>query len=167
MTAAGAGGAGAGGTWEGLKGATDNSERASQRIAGVVVNYESGPSLTRCIVDLDRAGLRELVVVDNGSTDGSLAAAMAVVPEAEVVRPGGNLGYGAAVNRGVAASRAPLILVCNPDLEVPVDAVAALVEALDGYPGCGLGSITGREKTACKDSKCRGAQRPWIHQKSP
>jgi N-acetylglucosaminyl-diphospho-decaprenol L-rhamnosyltransferase len=48
--------------------------------------------------------------------------------------PGRNLGYGAAVNRGAAATRAPLLLVCNPDLEVPPEAVGALVAALDADP---------------------------------
>jgi N-acetylglucosaminyl-diphospho-decaprenol L-rhamnosyltransferase len=112
--------------------------RAGSRVAAVVVNYESGPSLARCVADLVAAGPADLVVVDNGSSDGSLAAAEAAVPGLEVVVPGRNLGYGAAVNRGAAATRAPLLLVCNPDLEVPPDAVGALVAALDADPGRAL-----------------------------
>ena len=77
---------------------------AASRSAAVVVNYESGPALARCVADLAAPGLAELVVVDNGSTDGSLAAAVAAVPGLDVVVPGRNLGYGAAVNRGVAAT---------------------------------------------------------------
>ncbi len=111
---------------------------AASRVAGVVVNYESGPALARCVADLRAAELGELVVVDNGSTDGSLAAAEAAVPGVEVVVPGRNLGYGAAVNRGVAATSARFVLVCNPDLEVPPEAVGALVDALEADPGCAL-----------------------------
>jgi N-acetylglucosaminyl-diphospho-decaprenol L-rhamnosyltransferase len=54
------------------------------------------------------------------------------------VDPGENLGYGAAANRGVAASSSELVLVCNPDLEVPRDAVDTLAAALDADPGCAL-----------------------------
>jgi len=110
----------------------------AQDTAGVVINYESGTDLARCVTDLYEAGLGELAVVDNGSTDGSLAAAVSAVPELDVVVPGGNLGYGAAANRGVAATSSPYVLVCNPDLEVPEDAVAALAAVLDADPGCAL-----------------------------
>ena len=113
---------------------------AAGRIAAVVVNYESGPSLARCVGDLAASGLGEVVVVDNGSSDGSLSAALDAVPGLDVVDPGENLGYGSGVNRGVAASSPDLdlLLVCNPDLEVPPGAVDALVAACDADPGCAL-----------------------------
>ncbi len=111
---------------------------AGGRTAAVIVNYESGDALARCVGDLAACGLAELVVVDNGSSDGSLDRAVAAVPELQVVDPGENLGYGAAVNRGVAASTSELVLVCNPDLEVPQGAVEALAAALDADSGCAL-----------------------------
>ena len=145
---AGADGAGGGGTEVGTgerTGAAGGSEApagagppAADRIAAVVVNYESGPDLATCAADLERAGLGQLVVVDNGSSDGSTTAARAAVPGLEVIVPGGNLGYGAAANRGVAATSAPFVLVCNPDLEVPAAAVTALATALDAEPGAAL-----------------------------
>jgi len=119
-------------------GAPGGDEVAATRAAAVVVNYESGPTLACCVADLDAVGVRELVVVDNGSGDGSLSAALDAVPGLEVIVPGRNLGYGAAANRGVAATTAPYVLVCNSDLEVPVDAVAALVTALDSDSGIAL-----------------------------
>ena len=111
---------------------------AGGRTVAVVVNYESGSALARCVADLAACGLTALVVVDNGSRDGSLAAAVSGTPGVEVVDPGENLGYGAAVNRGVAATASELVLVCNPDLEVPPGAVEALAAALDADPGCAL-----------------------------
>ena len=103
---------------------------AGRRTVAVVVNYESGSALTRCVDDLARCGLDAVVVVDNGSTDGSLDAAMVASPRIEIVDPGENLGYGAAVNRGVAATSSDFLLICNPDLEVPVGVVETLVGVL-------------------------------------
>jgi len=104
---------------------------AGRRTVAVVVNYESGSALARCVADLSRCGLDSVVVVDNGSVDGSLAAAVVASQGFEIVDPGANLGYGAAVNRGAAATSSEFVLVCNPDLEVPVGAVEALASVLD------------------------------------
>ena len=103
---------------------------AGRRTAAVVVNYESGSALARCVADLARSGLNSVVVVDNGSIDGSLAAAMVTSPGIEIVDPGENFGYGSAVNRGVAATSSEFVLVCNPDLEVPVGVVETLAGVL-------------------------------------
>ncbi len=111
---------------------------ADGKTAVVIVNYESGPALARCVGYLQAEAPSEVVVVDNGSSDGSLATALRVAPGLAVVAPGANLGYGAAVNRGVAASVAPAVLVCNPDLEVRPGTVGALRKALDDDPGCAL-----------------------------
>jgi N-acetylglucosaminyl-diphospho-decaprenol L-rhamnosyltransferase len=106
--------------------------------AVVVVNYESGASLARCVEELWSEGPAELVVVDNGSDDGSLRDLSRRFPDLTVVVPGRNLGYGAAANRGVAATTAPAVLVCNPDLEVPPGVLDGLTAALDHDPGTAL-----------------------------
>ena len=111
---------------------------ADLRTAAVVVNYESGSALTRCVEGLRSEGVAEIVVVDNGSLDGSVGQLLRGIPEVEVLVPGRNLGYGAAANRGVAATAAPCVLVCNPDLEVRAGAVAALAGALEDDLGCAV-----------------------------
>jgi N-acetylglucosaminyl-diphospho-decaprenol L-rhamnosyltransferase len=103
-------------------------------VAAVIVNYESGRALARCVDGLRSEVTGGVVVVDNGSTDGSLDEVRSRFPEVEVLTTGRNLGYGAAANRGVAATGAALVLVCNPDLEVGPGALATLVRALSDQP---------------------------------
>jgi N-acetylglucosaminyl-diphospho-decaprenol L-rhamnosyltransferase len=106
--------------------------------AAVVVNYESGPALSRCVEDLRAEGVTELVVVDNGSRDGSVDLLRDRFPDVTVVVPGSNLGYGSAANRGVAVTTSPLVLVCNPDIELRAGALTGLARALRDDPGCAL-----------------------------
>jgi N-acetylglucosaminyl-diphospho-decaprenol L-rhamnosyltransferase len=107
---------------------------AAGRVAAVVVNFESGTALTECLRTLVAESPAEVVVVDNGSRDGSVARVPQDLPAVQVVVPGRNLGYGAAANRGAAASTAELILVCNSDLSIHPGALAALVGVLDQQP---------------------------------
>lgn len=98
--------------------------------AAVVVNYEAGDLLTVCVRSLladESAGVPEVVVVDNGSADGSIAALRAAVPDVRVLTPGHNLGYAAAANVGIAATTAPVVAVCNPDLDVIAGTGAAML----------------------------------------
>jgi GT2 family glycosyltransferase len=112
-------------------------------VVGVVVTYESGDALLACVAGLAAEGVAPIVVVDNGSTDGSVArmcdAAIDDGYQSAVVIevPGVNLGYGAAVNRGVAATTSETsdhVLVCNADVEIHPGAIRVLTEALDADP---------------------------------
>jgi len=111
---------------------------AEPGVAAIVVNYEAGPLLEGCVASLLDEGVDELVVVDNGSTDGSADRVRRRWPGVEVVSPGRNLGYGAAANRGVAATRSADVLICNADLVVAPGSVAALVDALGARPTVGI-----------------------------
>jgi N-acetylglucosaminyl-diphospho-decaprenol L-rhamnosyltransferase len=103
----------------------------------VVVNYRAGDLLTACarsILEDGSAGAAEVVVVDNGSADGSVARLQKAVPTVRVLDAGGNIGYGAAANRGIAATTAPVVAVCNADLTVAPGTAAAMVTRLDTEP---------------------------------
>jgi N-acetylglucosaminyl-diphospho-decaprenol L-rhamnosyltransferase len=102
--------------------------------AAVVINYEAGEALRDCVRslldDTSAGGPPEVVVVDNGSSDGSAAAVAHSFPAVTVLHPGVNLGYARAANLGIAATDAPVVAVCNPDLEVKEGAAGALVRRI-------------------------------------
>lgn len=86
-------------------------------IAVVTVAYNSADALPQTLGALSDQLLPgdEVVVVDNGSADGSATVARSVLPSALVLEGGGNIGFAAGCNRGVAASSADLVLLLNPD----------------------------------------------------
>ena len=111
---------------------------AGDRVAAVVVSYNTRDHLRVCLASLATAGIDRIVVVDNGSTDGSQAVVEAA--GATWAPTGANLGYGRAANRGAAhpvAAGADFLLVCNPDLDLSAGAVTTLVAALDEAPQVG------------------------------
>lgn len=113
------------------------AETGAARWAAVVVNYESGPRLSTAVASVladAGAGAPEVVVVDNGSRDGSVDrlhdAALPVV----VVPSGENAGYAAAANLGIARTSAAIVAVCNSDLEVTSGTAAAMLARFDAEP---------------------------------
>jgi N-acetylglucosaminyl-diphospho-decaprenol L-rhamnosyltransferase len=113
-------------------------------IGAVVVDHDAGPLLRSCLRSILAEGVSSVVVVENGaagSAGDALAELVAENPQVpvQVVQPGRNLGFGAGVNRGLAAlagaSPAPdWVLVSNPDLVVHPGALDALRHALETNP---------------------------------
>ncbi len=102
------------------------------RWAAVVVNYNAGDLLARCVDAIERddsAGDAEIIVVDNGSTDGSLDAIEGT--SACVVHAPGNVGYSRAANLGIAASHAQHVAVLNADVILDPGTGAAMCDVLE------------------------------------
>ncbi|MGH9031751.1 MAG: glycosyltransferase family 2 protein [Acidimicrobiia bacterium] len=110
------------------------------RWAGVVVNYEGGAHLLACVrslLDDTSAGTPpEVVVVDHGSADGSVDALTHALPDVAILRAA-NCGYAAGANRGIAATAAAVVAVCNPDVTVERGTAAALLARFDAESGLG------------------------------
>ena len=115
----------------------------------VIVNYNAGTLLGRCVAALAASpDIRQIVVSDNGSIDGSLEALRPVAAEAGGECRGAsrltlqenraNLGFGRACNRGYALTRSPYVLFINPDCIVSEHAVARLLAHLDAHPQTGM-----------------------------
>ncbi len=105
------------------------------RLSIVIVSYNARPDLERCLTSLVDAppNASEIVVVDNGSRDGS-AALVRRFPQARLIPLEKNLGFAAGSNVGIRSSQSELVLLLNSDTIVPPGAIDRLVAALDARP---------------------------------
>lgn len=106
--------------------------------AVVTVTYSSGDYLHNFLRTLSSASIRtpQVVIADNGSTDGAPEQAVADHENVTLVHTGGNIGYGGAVNRAVAEIDADVefIVVANPDVEWSPGAIDELLAAAARWP---------------------------------
>jgi GT2 family glycosyltransferase len=113
---------------------------AAPRVTAVIVSFNTRDHLLRCVASLEEHARlpMEIVIVDNGSADGSADAVRAAHPAARVIENHANLGFAAACNRGLREARAPYCLLLNSDAQVCPGAVLALVAVLDERPEVGI-----------------------------
>ena len=114
----------------------------SDELVVVTVTYSPGPHLDRFLATLAHATDRpfSVVMADNGSTDGAPERAVQRYPNTRLLRTGGNLGYGTAVNRAVASLEqecSEFLIVANPDVQWGPRSIDLLLEAADRWPRAG------------------------------
>ena len=125
-------------------------------MAVAVVNYNTRELLRGALASAMADGAREIVVADNGSTDGSAEMVRAEFPSVELVVDRSNPGYGAASNAAIRRTRADYVLLLNSDTLLPAGALAALASYLDREPRVGmvgprLRGADGRLEHSCHD----------------
>lgn len=106
----------------------------------IVVSYQTRDLLRRCLASLHEdvaAGFAKVVVVDNGSTDGSPDVVREHFRWSELITGFGNIGFGAAVNLGARDCLTPWVVAVNADIELPPGALRKLVEVGDVHPLAG------------------------------
>ncbi|WP_448627015.1 glycosyltransferase family 2 protein [Geodermatophilus sp. URMC 64] len=108
----------------------------SRPLRVVAVTYSPGPALEGFVRSLASATTRpvEVVLADNGSTDGAPERAAAEHPHVRLLRTGGNIGYGAAVNAGLAGLTDGYALVANPDVQFEPGSVDELLAVAARWP---------------------------------
>ena len=103
------------------------TDRSALSISVVIVAFEPGDALARCLRSLrDGEPEAEVVVVDNGGTDGA-----AVEGSARLVEPGRNLGFAGGCNLGAAEAGGDVLVFLNPDTVVEPGALSALARTLE------------------------------------
>jgi GT2 family glycosyltransferase len=107
-------------------------ERCMNSIAVVIVNYNTRELLRNCLATVQAENPSEVVVVDNASSDQSVAMVQAEYPWVLLHPNRSNIGYGAAANQGIASCTAKYVLLLNSDTLLPAGALNALTSYLDG-----------------------------------
>src|SRR5215212_5988394 len=106
------------------------------RLSIIIVTFNSRAEIDACLRSLTD-GIRvdrEIIVVDNASTDGTAAQVRERWPGIRLVQLGANLGFARASNIGIQQTFGELVLLLNPDTVVRAGAVDRLVAALDQDP---------------------------------
>ena len=114
----------------------------------IIVNWNGGSLLTRCIETVISSAPKvtyEIVIVDNASTDDSLAqlrssevaAPMIEREQIRIVVNSDNRGFGAANNQAFALTDSPLVFLLNLDTEVPPGTIDTLIQKLNSDPKVG------------------------------
>lgn len=106
------------------------------RLSVVIVNWNSRDDLAECL-DSMRAQTHadlEVIVVDNGSQDGSVELVRNRYPEVNLLEEGENLGFAEGCNRGIAVATGPWIAMLNNDAVAEPRWAEALVAAAANAP---------------------------------
>lgn len=128
----------------------------------VVVSWNTRPYLARCLAAIPRAAEHlavEVIVVDNGSSDGTPAMVAREFPGVQIIQSRENLGFGHANNIGAQASRGRNLLLLNSDCELGAGALPAMVGALDR--DASLGGVF------CRLLNTDGSLQPSVHRSFP
>jgi GT2 family glycosyltransferase len=109
-------------------------------VSVVVLSYDSRADLERCLLSLagQQRPADQVLVVDNGSRDGSAAMVAASFPQFERLELGTNLGYCRANNLALARCPGEAILFLNADVELAPDFLAQALVPFERDPKVGL-----------------------------
>jgi N-acetylglucosaminyl-diphospho-decaprenol L-rhamnosyltransferase len=127
----------------------------------VIVSYRCRVLLSACLRSIDKhpftGGTTLVTVVDNASHDGTVEHVRQEFPTVEVVEQGANAGFSSANNVVLRETRAPRVLLLNPDTEIWPGVLDNMVGFLDSHPraavvGCQLVKSDGSFDHAAKRS---------------
>ncbi|MGZ5288821.1 MAG: glycosyltransferase family 2 protein [Actinomycetota bacterium] len=117
------------------------SDHAAAELAVVIVNYNTGSYLERCLASLERHRgdiAIDVLVIDNASRDGSHTAAVAAHPWVRLIENPENVYLSPAWNQGIRETSAPFVLLLNPDVEWWLGTLADLVAVATANPRAGM-----------------------------
>lgn len=103
-----------------------------QEVSVIIPNFNGMAYLDGVLSGLECQTVRnfEVILVDNGSSDGSCAFVASSYPWVHMIELPENFGFCKAVNEGIKASRAPYVLLLNNDIEVTPDFIEEMLAAI-------------------------------------
>ena len=107
----------------------------ASRVLAISVNYNGGDWIVAAVRSLkEQTYVPDVLVVDNASTDGSVAKLRAQFPDVRIVETGKNLGSVAGYNYALRQRGYDYIFLLNPDANAPAETVQTLVAMMDANP---------------------------------
>jgi len=107
----------------------------------IIVNWNTRDYLLGCLRSVflsENSPSREVIVIDNGSQDGSGTEVKRLFPEIHLIANEENLGFAKATNQGLILASGRYLLLLNPDTEVKQGAIDRLVYFMDHHPDAGI-----------------------------
>src|SRR5256885_5610195 len=100
----------------------------------VVVTFNSLPYIRECVASIEKQSYkrRELVVIDNASSDGTREFFLDRSVEGVILNER-NIGFAAAQNQGIKRSSGEWVLTLNPDVVLEPEFIANLIAEADGW----------------------------------
>jgi len=113
---------------------------APPRVSVIIPHWNGRRHLDDCLTALRRQTWsdHEVILADNGSTDGSQAYVREAFPEVRLLELGENRGFTGACNAGYAASRGEIVCLLNNDTEADPGWLAAIVDAFNRHVEVGV-----------------------------
>lgn len=102
------------------------------KVSVIIPNFNGKGLLSSCLESLAHVNYSnlELIVVDNGSEDGSIFYLQKNFPKVKVLSLGANFGFGRAVNEGAKVAKGKYLMFLNNDTQVTKNFLYPLVSAL-------------------------------------
>jgi GT2 family glycosyltransferase len=123
----------------------------------IVVNWNTVALLRACLRSIDVHANNidyEVIVVDNGSSDGSQEAVAADFPNAHLICNAENLGFARACNQGLRLAAGRYLFLLNSDTEVLGSALSTMVSFLDDHPNVGIVGASMRAADGTRQFSC-------------
>lgn len=108
------------------------------KVSIVIPNFNGIVYLEECLDSLRRQTEKdfEILLVDNGSADGSISFVKEKYPEVKCILLKKNYGFCKAVNTGIKRAKAPYVILLNNDTKAEADFVEAMIADMEMHPGC-------------------------------
>ena len=113
----------------------------SPKLSIIVLNWNSKDDLVSCLSHIKkntRLKEKEIIVVDNGSTDGSVEYMKSNHPRTVLIRNEENLGVSVSRNQAIRASKGEYVLLLDVDTKVGRGAIDSLIAGMDAHPEVGM-----------------------------
>ncbi len=112
------------------------------KVSVIIPNWNGMKFIGMCLDSLNQSDFHsyEVIVIDNGSVDGSLEMIEKNYPLVRLIKNPENMGFAVACNQGIKAAKGEYISLLNNDIEVESNWLTKLYEGMERHPECGMGT---------------------------